>query len=93
MQMTTLQQHMELLLRVVSDTTARTSPVNHHADVKLIPLSKKNDIKAYFMTFIRIMANHEIRRDQWLYHLTPQLRNWKNSASICSIVASRSQGL
>ena len=51
---------MESLLRVVSDTTARTSPVNRHVHVKLVPLSEKNDIEAYLVTFERIMAAHEI---------------------------------
>ena len=41
-QMITMQQHMESLLRVVSDTTARTTPVNRQVDVKLVPLSEKN---------------------------------------------------
>ena len=45
-----MQQHMESLLRVVSDTTARTSPVNRHVDVKLVPLSEKNDIETYLVT-------------------------------------------
>ena len=62
-QMTTMQQHMELLLPVVSDTTARTTPVNRHVVVKLVPLSEKNDIEAYLVTFKRIMTAHEIRRD------------------------------
>ena len=52
-QMTTMQQHMESPLRVVSDTTARTSPVNRHVDVKLVSLSEKNDIEAYLVTFER----------------------------------------
>ena len=72
-QMTTMQQHMESLLRVVSDTTARTTPVNRQVDVKFVPLSEKNDIEAYLVTFERIMAAHEIRRDQWPYRLAPQL--------------------
>ena len=72
-QMTTMQQHMESLLCVVSDTTARTSPVNCHVDAKLVPLSEKNDIEAYLVTFKRIMGAHEITRDQWPYHLAPQL--------------------
>ena len=53
-------------------TIARTSPVIHHVDVKLAPLSVKNDIEAYLVTFERIMAVHENRRDQWPYHLAPQ---------------------
>ena len=73
MQMTTMQQHMESLLRVVSDTTARTSPVNRHVYVKLVPLYEKNDIEAYLVTFKRIMAAHEITRDQWPYRLVLQL--------------------
>ena len=73
MQMTTMQQHMESLLCVVSDTTARTSPVHRHVDVKLVPLSEKNDIEAYLVTFERIMAAHEITRDQWPYRLASQL--------------------
>ena len=70
-QMTTMQQHMESLLRVVSDTTAKSTPVNRQVDVKLVPLSEKNDIKANLVTFERIMAVHEIRRDQWPYRLVP----------------------
>ena len=42
-------------------------------DVKLVPLSEKNDIKTYLVTFERIMAAHEIRRDQWPYRLALQL--------------------
>ena len=64
---------MESLLRVVSDTTARPSPVNRPVDVKLVPLSEKDDIEAYLVTFQRIMAAHEIRQNQWPYHLAPQL--------------------
>ena len=72
-QMATMQQHMESLLRVVSDTTARPSPVNRPVDVKLVPLSEKDDIEAYLVTFERIMAAHEIRQNQWPYHLAPKL--------------------
>ena len=61
-QMATMQQHMESLLQVVSDTTARPSPVNRPVDVKLVPLSEKDDIEAYLVTFERIMAAHEIRQ-------------------------------
>ena len=72
-QMATMQQHTKSLLRVVSDTTARPSPVNRPVDVKLVPLSEKDDIEVYLMTFERIMADHEIRQNQWPYHLAPQL--------------------
>ena len=72
-QMATMQQHMESLLRVVSDTTARPSSVNRPVDVKLVPLTEKDDIEAYLVTFERIMAAHEITTNQWPYHLAPQL--------------------
>ena len=91
-QMTTMQQHMESLLRVVSDTTARTSPVNRHVDVKLVPLSEKNDIEAYLVTFERIMAAHEITRDQWLYRLAPQLTG-KAQLAFAAVSPTDARGL
>ena len=39
----------------------------------LVPLSVKDDIDVYLMTFKRIMSAHKIRKDQWPYHLAPQL--------------------
>ena len=72
-QMTIMQQHMESLLQVVNESTA-TAKLPHRAlDVKLVPLSAKDDIEAYLVTFERIMSAHEIRKNQWPYHLAPQL--------------------
>ena len=48
-------------------------PCHRTLDVKLIPLSAKDDIEAYLVTFERIMVAHEIRKDQWPYQLAPQL--------------------
>ena len=73
-QMTTMHQHMESLLQVVNESTAKTKSQPHRTlDVKLVPLSAKDDIEAYLVTFERIMVAHEIRKDQWPYQLAPQL--------------------
>ena len=72
-QMTTMQQHMESLLQVVNESTATAKRPHRTLDVKLVPFSVKNDIEAYLVTFERIMSAHEIRKDQWPYHLAPQL--------------------
>ena len=61
-QMTTtcMQQYMESLLQTVNEPTAK---LPHCAlDVKLVPLSAKDDIEAYLVTFERIMSAHEIWR-------------------------------
>ena len=71
--MTTMHQHMESLLQVVNETTAQAKQPRRTLDVKLVPLSAKDDIEAYLVTFERIMAAHEIHKDQWPYHLAPQL--------------------
>ena len=74
-QMTTMHQHMESLLQVVNESTAKTKQFQPHRtlDVKLVPLSAKDDIEAYLVTFKRIMVAHEIHKDRWPYHLAPQL--------------------
>ena len=92
-QMTTMQQHMESLLRVVSDTTARTSPVNRYVDVKLVPLSEKNDIEGYLVTFKRIMVRSSRDHKGPVAVSSSAAINWKSSASICSIFANRNQEL
>ena len=71
--MTTMQQHMESLLQVVNVSTATAKLLHRALDVKLVPLSAKDDIEAYLVTFERIMSAHEIRKNRWPYHLAPQL--------------------
>ena len=72
-QMMTMHQHMESLLQVVNESTAKIKSQPHRTlDVKLVPLSAKDDIEAYLVTFERMVA-HEIRKDQWPYQLAPQL--------------------
>ena len=73
-QTTTMDQHMESLLQVVNESTAKTKSQPHCIlDVKLVPLSVKDDIEAYLVTFERIMVAHEIHKDQWPHQLAPQL--------------------
>lgn len=38
-QMTTMQQHMESLLRVVNESTAKAKQPHHDLDIKLVSLS------------------------------------------------------
>ena len=49
-QMTTMQQHMESLLQVVNESTATAKRPHRTLDVKLVPLSVKDDIEAYLVT-------------------------------------------
>ena len=72
-QMTTMQQHMESLLQVVNESTATVKLPHHTLDIKLVPLSVKDDTEAYIMTFERIMSAYKIWKDQWPYHLELQL--------------------
>ena len=41
--------------------------------VKLMPLTEQDDIKAYLVTFERIMQAYDISREQWTYYIAPQL--------------------
>ena len=86
--MNTMQQHMESLLQVVSDTT--TIPTQGHCsmDIKLVPLSAKDEHRSVFVTFERIMAAHEIKRPVAI--LPGTAINWKSSVSICSNVLHQS---
>ena len=66
---------MESLLQVVNESTAKTKQSQPHRtlDIKLVPLSVKDDIEAYLVTFKRIMVAYDIHKDQWPYQLAPQL--------------------
>ena len=41
--------------------------------VKLVPLSEKDDIEAYLVTFERVMEAHKVEKDRWAHYLAPQL--------------------
>ena len=64
---------MESLLQVVNESTVIAKLPHCTLDVKLVPLSVKDDIEVYLLTFERIMSANEIRKDQYPYHLVPQL--------------------
>ena len=61
---------MESLLQVVNKSTATAKLLYHTLDAQL---SVKVDIEAYLLTFERITSALKIQKDQWHYHLTPQL--------------------
>ena len=41
--------------------------------VKLVPLTEKDDIEAYLVTFERIMGAHKVDKSRWPHYLAPQL--------------------
>ena len=70
-----MQTHMETLMKLVEES--RTAhPHKSSQDllsVKLVPLTEKDDIEAYLVTFERIMVAHKIDKTRWPHHLGPQL--------------------
>ena len=53
LQMEAMQAHMERLMKVVEDSkaTSAAKTVGELSGVKLVPLSEKDDIEAYLVTF------------------------------------------
>ena len=39
-------------------------------------LSEKDDIEAYLVTFECIMEAYKVPKNEWTYHLAPQLTGW-----------------
>ena len=72
LQMEAMQAHMERLMKVVEDSkaTSAAKTVGELNGVKLVPLSKKDDIKAYFE---QIMKAHKVGKERWAHYLAPQL--------------------
>ena len=70
--MEAMQEHMARLMKVVEDSSAAKS-VGELSGVKLVPLSERDDIEAYLVTFERIMKAHKIKEDRWAHYLAPQL--------------------
>ena len=52
---------------------AAEKPASKEPQVKLVPLTEKDDIEAYLVTFERIMEAYKVEKDRWTYHLVPQL--------------------
>lgn len=63
---------MMTLMKIVEGTASQRSR-GPEITVKLVPLNEKDDVKAYLVTFERIMAPHNIPEDRWPHYLTPQL--------------------
>ena len=74
-QMEELRGHLESLIKVVADSCCKLEGVSHKRElsVKLVPLTEKDDIKAYLVIFERIMAAHKVEKDSWPQYLAPQL--------------------
>ena len=70
-----MQERMEALVRLVKTPTetpgGSKNPVG--LSVKLAPLSEKDDIEAYLVTFERIMTAQKVDKGRWSQFLTPQL--------------------
>ena len=72
--MDAMQTHMERLMIIVETKTIdegrKTTDLR---GVKLVPVSEKDDIEAYHVTFERIMEAHKIDGARWPHYLAPQL--------------------
>ena len=64
-------------MKTVKDTqkSKGVSP-KRELSVKLVPLSDKDDIKAYLVTFERVMTAQKSDIGCWSQHLAPQLTGW-----------------
>ena len=70
-----MQRRMEILVRLVErprdeEGIGRGKP---ELSIKLVPLSEKDDIEAYLITFERIMVAHKVDKERWPHYLAPQL--------------------
>jgi predicted aspartyl protease len=72
--MDAMQAHVEALTKVVeAKSKEESSKVNELGSIKLVPLSEKDDIEAYLVTFERIMEAHKVAKERWSHYLAPQL--------------------
>ena len=62
-------------MKVVADSksTPVTKIKGELSGVKLVPLSEKDDIEAYLVTFERVMEAHKVEKERWAHYLAPQL--------------------
>lgn len=71
-----MRTQMERLMKVVEDSKAASAVKSISGElsgVKLVPLSEKDDVEAYVVTFERIMEAHKVDKDRWAHYLAPQL--------------------
>ena len=75
LQIEAMQAHVERLMKVVeeSKTTLAGKSMDELSGIKLVPLTEKDDIEAYLVTFERIMKAHKVEEDRWAQYLAPQL--------------------
>ena len=75
LQMDDMRVQMEKLMKVVADSKATpvTKIKGELSGVKLVPLSERDDIEAYLVTFERVMEAHKVEKDRWAHYLAPQL--------------------
>lgn len=73
--MDAMWSQMERLMKVVEDTKATpvTTIKSELSGVKLVPLSEKDDIEAYLVTFERVMEAHKVDQDRWAHYLASRL--------------------
>ena len=72
MEMMTAQ--MERLMKMVEDQkTGSIAKPGAELSVTLVPLTEKDDIESYLVTFERIMVAHKIDKRRWPHYLAPQL--------------------
>jgi len=55
----------------VATSKEKPPPNRSSLEVKLVPLSTKDDIEAYLVTFECVMLAHEIPDNRWAIHLAP----------------------
>eukprot|EP00731_Ephydatia_muelleri_P026771 Em0018g871a len=73
-QMETMQTHMAALMKLVEDSQkAKVVSPKRELSVKLVPLSDKDDIEAYLVTFERVMTAQKVEESCWSQYLAPQL--------------------
>ena len=72
-QMDAMQAQMERQMKVVEDSKPTAVKAAGELSVKFVPLSEKDDIEAYLVTFERIMEAHKVPESRWPHYLAPQL--------------------
>ena len=71
--MDAMEAHLGTLMKLLEAKTKEEPKTTELSGVKLVPLSEKDDIEAYLVTFERIMEAHKVDPSRWPHYLTPQL--------------------
>ena len=71
------RQQMELLRGLLEGVQKQSEATLLRAeqdkDVKVAKLTSEDDIEAYLTTFERLMKAHNVKKERWIYKLTPHL--------------------